>query len=344
MNPTASSGCAARAVLRGAPVSGQAGRTIIELMVAIALGMLILLGVGTLFVGANQTARMSTSVATTEEGGSIILTLMGDAIRRAGYGEIVAANSFTIAGNSPQATQATLLFSGRHLLGCSGGRFANPEAGDFTCVAGGVGDALAVWFQADNVVASNQGPTLDCLGNNPATLAIGNPALVGAGGGAGTLPVVNNVYFVNNGSLMCQGNDETGAAGAPPAPLVDNVVDFRVFYGFDDVGFANPMTMINRPTPRRMVDAATLNGLPNIGNLTAWDYVVSVHVCLTLRTQEAGVSTQPAQQYRPCPRNEAEAAGVVPLVNAPAGGAIYRSYSQVFTVRSRATPSPMRPT
>jgi hypothetical protein len=71
--------------------------------------------------------------------------------------------------------------------------------------------------------------------------------------------------------------------------------------------------------------------------------VVSAHVCLLLRTRENSVSAQTNGQIMPCPQNAAEAADTVVAVPNPVPGAVVRSYSQVFTVRSRATPSPMRP-
>jgi type IV pilus assembly protein PilW len=317
----------------------QSGRTLIELLVAMALGLMVIMGVSSLYLASAQNNRFASSVAQAEEQGTTLLHLIGVAIKRAGYSEIVGT---TISANQAQANQDNLLYRGPAMRGCTGGRFTDPAGNDFTCTAGGgVGDTLAVWFQGDTVLATAQGPTPNCLGGLPATVAptgaVGQAAL-----GAGAFPLVNNAYWVQNGTLFCQGFDPGGAEAGPEA-IVDGVLDFRVFYGFDEQGYANPAALSDRPAARRIVDAAFLNGLADVGVLSPWDFVVSVHLCLLLRTGEAGIAADPIGPITPCPADAGEAAGTVAQVNNPLPGAVVRAYTQVFTVRSRATPSPMRP-
>jgi type IV pilus assembly protein PilW len=310
--------------------TSQHGRTLIELLVAIALSLLILLGVGTLYLGANQSARISGNVASVEETGQILLSLLGSAIRRAGYSEIV--------GTDP-GVRLNLLYDGPTVRGCVNQHFEDPNAGDFDCVAvaGGTGDALAIWYQADSVLAAAQGASLDCLGNAAPMWAITNPSYAGRVPG-GQLPLVRNVYFARNGSLFCLGNGNPN-----PQPLADNVLDFKVYFGFDDDGYANAANTGERPSARSIRTANEINALAPANLISPWDFVVSVHVCVLIRTPEAGTTAGAGATFRGCPQNAAEAAGEAPAQALPADGAIRRAYTQVFTVRSRAAPTPATP-
>ena len=89
-----------------------------------------------------------------------------------------------------------------------------------------------------------------------------------------------------------------------------------------------------------MLTAADINALAPIGGLTPWDFVVSVQVCLLIRTQEQGTSL--GGDFTPCPADAAQAMNpaLITPVALPADGALRRAYTQVFTVRSRASQSP----
>jgi type IV pilus assembly protein PilW len=315
--------------------SSQAGRTLIELLVAIALGLVILTGVGSLYFTTSQSTRVSGNVASIEESGQIAMTLMGNSVRRAGYSEIAGTNS---------TARFNLLFNGPHVRGCDGGRdfvnavAADPTNADLACtpsaVAGRVGDTLAVAFQADSVLSAAQAASLDCVGNNPPTRAA--PAAYAGSVPGGVVPVVQNVYFLrNDGNLMCMGNGNPGQ----PQPLMTNVEDFRVFYGFDRASFLLAGGTGAPPSASSLLSAAELNALATVGFLTPWDFVVSVHVCVLLRTQDAG--TAAGGTFVPCPATAAEAVGSVDPIALPADGAFRRAYVQVFTIRSRASQSPI---
>lgn len=313
----------------------QLGRTLIELLVSLALGMLILLGVGTLYLGANQSARVTQSLSAIEESGQVVMSIIGAAVRRAGYSEIIGTS---------EIARSNLLFRGPHLRGCPNGYFfktpsvAVPTSTDLDCVtttAGGKkGDSIQIAFQADNVLAPSQGPTLDCLGAAPPTRPA-PPVFAGRVTG-GVVPVVQNIYYLTeNNVLMCLGN-----GGPTPEPLLQDVEDFRVFYGFDDAAFKAGGTI---GTGNSLLSAADLNAMTPIGDLSPWDFVVSIHICALVRTAQQGVTTNTsgsASAYTPCPTTPAEATGVPAAKPQPTDGRIRRAYTQVFTVRSRAAQSP----
>jgi type IV pilus assembly protein PilW len=315
----------------------QRGRTLIELLVSIALGLLILLGVGTLYLGANQTTRVTTNVSVMEESAGTIVALLGASVRRAGYSEIAGVG---------QDRRTSFLYDGPHLQGCRNQHYAVTAGDPLSFACGGAAqlagnDVLVVWYQADNRVAAAQADTLDCLGNTAPLWTVAEPTLANAVPVVGALPagqirLVRNVFYVDAaGNLMCE-----GSGNAAPQPLVPGVEQFRVFYGFDDVAYANPTAVVAEPVARSLRDAAFLDAQPGLGNLNAWDFVVSVHVCVVLRSQEVGVRVGTAT-YQPCPADAVEAAGDVPAVAPPADGAFRRAFNQVFTLRSRSTPAPL---
>lgn len=324
----------------------QQGRTLIELLVAIALGLLILLGVGTLYLGANQSTRVATNIASAEETGQIVLATIGNAIRRAGYAELV--------GTDWVPSRQDLLYSGPHLQGCMGSDFerdgdGNPkiEGGKFKCVgeAPDSPDSLAVVFQGDNIVASSQGPTSDCLGQDPTMVPIANPDYAALVSGA-NMPLVRNIYYLGDPvdgmrNLLCKGGNNNAAT------LIGNVEDFKVYFGFDDVAFGAPTvdTNIGNPVARSVRTAAEINNLtPSNPMYPAWDFVVTVHVCVLIASNDRGVRSElGAATHTPCPQTANEAAGIDPIADVPslADGRVRRAFSQVFTVRSRAKPAPV---
>jgi hypothetical protein len=312
------------------------GRTLIELLVAIALGLLILLGVGTLYLNSNQTTRSATNVASAENVGQVALTLIGNSIRRAGYSEIIGTEWTGLAVNS--------LYQGPTIRACRGARFTgdDPNAACGSTVAGAP-DSLGIWFQADNALAASQGGTDDCVGTTPGPNAgdPGNQPVTNANyvPRVATIRVAQNSFHIDSNNLRCRGV-------ATIQPLLTGVEDLKVYFGFDDFGYANPALIDTIPIARSVRDAAFINGLtPPSPLFSPWDYVVSVTVCVLVRTEEQGMTTQrtTTDSYQLCPQNEAQAAGTQTIATAPvaADGRVRRAYTQTFSVRARTKPSPL---
>jgi len=305
----------------------QRGRTLIELLVSIALGLLILLGVGTLYLSSNQSTRSATNVATSENVGQVALTLIGNSIRRSGYSEIIGTEYSGLSNN--------MLYQGPTLRACTGARFAgdDPSAACGAPVAGAP-DSIGIWYQADNALASSQGATDDCVGTTPGLTAVTNGNYLPR---VASIRVVQNSFFVNGNNLRCQG-------GADVQPLLTGVEDLKVYFGFDDFAYANPALLDTIPTARSVRDATFINGLaPPSPLFSPWDYVVSVTLCVLVRTEEQGVSAQGATvQYQPCPQNANQAAGsAITAAVTATDGRVRRAFTQTFSVRVRTKPSPL---
>jgi type IV pilus assembly protein PilW len=306
---------------------GQRGRTLIELLVAIALGLLILLGVGTLYLGASQSTRSMTGLASAEESGAVALKLIGNAIRRAGYAEII--------GTEDNNFRQNLLYDGPLIRACKGVGFDDIAAEDYDCgSASAAPDILAVWFQGDTALASPQSPTEDCLGNAVAPVPVVNPDFRAR---VPNIVVVRNIYRINGNRLQCRGN-----GGANFETLLEGVEDLKVYFGFDDLAFANAAAWTERPTARSIRSAEEIHAFTDPSPLfSRWDYVVSVHICVLVATAETGVTAGAAQTHELCPQTVDQARGLVAIPTATsADGRIRRAYTEVFTVRSRAAHTP----
>jgi type IV pilus assembly protein PilW len=63
----------------------QAGVTLLELLISMSLGLLLLVGIGTIYVGSNQTYRVQEQNARIQESGRYALDVIGRSLRHAGY-------------------------------------------------------------------------------------------------------------------------------------------------------------------------------------------------------------------------------------------------------------------
>ncbi len=316
-----------RAATAPARARRQRGRSLVELLIVMALGLLIIGGVATLYLASNQSTRAATSLAGAENLGQTALTLIGASVRRAGYSEIIGTEYTGFSNNA--------LYAGPVLRACRAARFNNddPGAGCGAATAG-ASDALAVWFQADTVLTAGQGATDDCLGAPAVAQAVANGNYIGR---AANVPVVANTFFLANGALACR-----TPAGAQQ--LLAGVEEFKVYFGFDDAQYANPSRSDLPPTASSLRDADSINALAApTASTSAWDYVVSVTVCVLVRTQDNGVAAQGGSvSYARCPQNAAQAAGRETVATGTAtDGALRRPIVQTFAVRAKTVPSPL---
>ena len=321
----------------------QHGRTLIELLIAMAISLVIIAGVSSLYLSSSGVSRLAGEAGTAEESGQIAMFVFGGAIRLAGYGEILG---------SDYASRDQTLFDGAHVRGCTNSRFAVPLPAappllDLNCTGAGAQDALYVRFQARPEVAAisnaerNRVELTDCLGDQTPLETI-DPTSGRAGAGVQRRMVTNVFALALNAagrlSLYCN-----GSGGGGNSPLVEDVVQFKVYYRLDDAAyFAGAGGATNAaPLGGSVRDAAFINGL-SAAIVDPWNYVVAVMVCVTVRTNEGGVATSlPANSTPRCPVTAAEASTGLALVGPnPAGGVLHRSYSQVFTIRSHATATP----
>jgi type IV pilus assembly protein PilW len=297
------------------------GRSLVEVMIALTLGMVVLLAVSSMFIGNRGTYRSMDEKARLDEEGRLALQLMVQHVRMAGYGSLsgntrydadhyVASGGQTTAVTAPavftrfnQATAPTPELQGfgaNAIRGCRTG-FANSQAmvTALACAAGGTSDALMVRYEVDNnsanLTAGNV-PT-DCIGNaiSPTPLLDGTQIFI-----------IDNRFFIQNNpvtgtpELYCNGNGGTvnypnASLTLPAQPLAENVEQMIISYGLLAPAVDSDGVMLD---PDR-VFSQSINRYVRADLVTNWNQVGTVKICLVVRSANNGVTTAP-QQYRNC--------------------------------------------
>ena len=324
----------------------QAGRTLIELLIAMAIGLVIVIGVSSLYLSSSGISRTANQISTAEQAGQLALLLIGDSMKRAAYGEIIG---------SDYAAQGQTLMDGVHLAGCTGTTFTDPFPAyvlppaaqtppDLSCTVASGGDTVYVRYQAAPVIAQMLPAAVagismrDCGASLLNQDQVLSPVQLRAGAGL-VRPMVTNVFRrdpVNN-TLDRAGYGNAGTF----LTLLQNVVEFRVFYRFDDAAYTPGSSGVTNAIPfgGSIRDATAINALA--GAIDPWNYVVAAMVCLTIQTDEVSSGPSVTNFAAPrCPVNALEAETGLGLVTTTTDGRIRRTFSQVFTLRNRATPSP----
>jgi type IV pilus assembly protein PilW len=192
------------------PRSGAAcGHTLIELVIALALGLVVTAGAVSLYRTQRAAFARAGDSIQMRESGLTALTLIGQQLLMAGF----------FPADAPQAARSPALF------GCSGG---HPTGGDdsLNCEAlASHSDGVAIRYVGDNVSTwpSATGQSTDCLGQ---AVTNSSSALVGQG-----VLIVNRYFAKTSGStgepeLYCEGNGKPGSA----QPLVEGVERVRFRY------------------------------------------------------------------------------------------------------------------
>jgi type IV pilus assembly protein PilW len=306
------------------------GRSLVEVMISLTIGLMIVLALTSLFAVNRQTYRATDDKSRLDDEGRLALNLMSHHIRMAGYGNLVSTNESGVREKSADGlssvneTYPTLYtdFSNAEgknvdaIQGCAGG-FVDPKstASPIPCAAGVGSDAFRVSYVVDASSANVTGGAIptDCLG---AELIMSATPAAGRKPAGGDKYIIDNRFFVqlNNGipELYCQGNGNT-EPGAPnlknaAQPIAENVEQMRVTYGIS----ANDGQAIERYLPANLV--------------TDWNTVVSARVCLILRSANDKVTTA-KQTYRDC--NDA--------VMTATDNRLRGVFSTTVSIRSRST-------
>lgn len=287
----------------------QMGRTIVEVMISLTIGLVIVAALAAMFLANRQTFRSTDDKGRLDAEGHLTLSLLAFQVRMAGYGSLLSTTESYVNETNDGVTTANVSLPALYtnnsnengvavnaIRGCAGG-FSNSSAdvGSISCAAGTASDAFLVRYVVDantaNVTAA--GVPTDCLG---AALML-NPAIPGSGRKAPSGPyfLVENRYFVrmNNGvpELYCQGNGGTVAGTAfvnAAQPIAENVEQMKITYG---VSSKNSQV------------ADTFLPAQSVVN---WEAVISARICLLMRSTNDGI-TQSRQVYRDCNNTEVTA-------------------------------------
>lgn len=290
----------------------QHGRTLLELLIALAIGLVIMLALGTVYLGTSSTTRQSTSVNRMSEDAAIVFKFIGDNLRMAGFSR---PRALTLPGgpiiDGVKVTAPDRAFTGAAVRGCDHG-FADSSVAfeNLTCAAdANQPAAIAIRFEGDelNTVPINGNPS-DCLNQevvDTLTSVLGPYHLIESrfatrSDGASGTP-----------ELTCGGN---GSDTFSPQPLVQFVEDIQLRYGITSA------SQTSRDVAR-YVTAAEINALGGSVDHD-WSRVVNVRICLVMRGQNRDQSD--SSSYIGCDGNTA----------ASDDGLARRAFTSVYALRN----------
>jgi type IV pilus assembly protein PilW len=290
------------------------GFTLVELLVAVTIGLVVLASSLSLYVASSRGSQMSQVDTQMNEDGILAINLIQQQLKQAGYSrQVIPAAGAAVMGN----------YAGPAVRGCDGG-FTNTAA-DFdslACTTGSGSDAVAIRYEAttDNTMPTTDASPLatNCVGKgiNAATASQASPAPTPASA-AGNYALADNRYSVTDANtqpmLSCRGAEQSGTSNAigVSQPLLANVESMQILYGVASRPSAE-LAATYDPLRHQIISyltASEVDVLPStsvLPNITEdrWSRVLSVRVCLLMRSDQ-------------------------PVKDAPAGGMAYKNCSNV---------------
>ena len=338
------------------------GFSLIELMVSLVIGLIISAAAFSAYLGASGAAKMAEAQSRMNEDAQAALAILTQQLRMTGNNpkqtnriDNTATPTLSSMRNpvylpTPTYLNFTTTFapSAFAIRGCDG-KFSNlnaPAANRIElldCVPDTAKpDSVAISYEADqfNTVGTSGGAATDCLGNALKAITATVPSFTTSGTSttANQSPtevrytVADNRFYVGTSttilspSLYCQGNGGAGT-GTGPQPLVENIEDVQFSYGM--LSTSTPAASATTAVVAgylRAYEISALTDTPETPNEAArWAKVVTVRICVLVRSENPVVSDATSAQYRNC-----EDA----LVTAP-DLRLRRAYSTTVILRNR---------
>lgn len=273
----------------------QRGLTLVELMIAVAINLVVVLAAAYLYLNGRQTQRAVEERSAIFENGQLALELIGKDIGNAGYypahmhepGAMLQVNMGSYVNPAPLVAAFNA-----GVFGCSNGRFQNGACVNADGTAYKHDGLLLNYFTDDNLNLA-AGARADCQGSRVDNDAGINQARAGGAWKSANLPpesplFVSNGYTLREMAYSADGGARTintfglaclGNGSASYQVLVPGIEQFRVRYGLRDASAARAS---------QYVDAAAANNAVNVvvndQTLSAWQRVVSIQVCVVARS------------------------------------------------------------
>lgn len=265
----------------------QGGWTLVELLVATALGLITVAAAWASYTSSVTMARGSLAMAQVAEDSDTVVRLLRRQIAMAGFSWPTVAPA---SGPVLHVLPATLL----SVRGCDGG-FAHPGAPALgttasslmpakdtagpDCTSTDGPDAIALRFQTDATSAypDAAGNPTDCLGRGLVA--------VPASASAPAHFVADQRFYVREGAFLCTGNGGVAVGDdlLPGQPLAEGVVDLQFTYGLSAALTEPGVHPVSSYVDARGVSAAS-----------AWPRVVAVRLCLIMASASDHVVSEPA--------------------------------------------------
>lgn len=296
----------------------QQGFTLIELLIALGIGILLMASVLMVMVSATQSGRVSDAETAMNEEGLIVLNLLQQQIRLAGYANTVS-DTGTITKN----------FTGTSIRGCDKGfTDASVAFANLTCnTTGDDNAAIAIRYEADlqNTTPNSTSPT-NCQLDN---IAIDVQSEAFPLDTTRRYALADNRYFART-SGTDSGRPELSCRGATSAtaydgvqPLIENAQQLKFIYG---------VTRTNDPADLQIVTYRTASQIDSEfateALLDRWRRVASVKICVLMRSVEpARDNSISGQSYKDCDGN----------TQTSSDGYLRRAYITTAQLRNKAS-------
>lgn len=322
------------------------GFSLVELMVSMAIGLIVLAATFSAYLGGSSGSKIAEAQGVMNEDAQAALSILSQQLNMAGSNpdqpdrtDMSRRNPVYGATAYPTPGFVTSNFT---IRGCDGLFGSPPEKtrlDELECLsdASALPDAVAVSYEADrfNTVPSvpttgapDKSPT-DCLGVKLTPVSVTLPVVSSKGTTADATvryAVASNRFYIDRPSpgavpsLYCRGNGD----GSTAQPLVENIEDLQLSYGMAAKDITDhTATVAGYLTASQFVDQPDLKPLSEAGR---WARVLSVRVCVLVRTADPVVSDATSARYFNCD-------GL--LVTAPPDLRLRRAYTTTVTLRNR---------
>lgn len=300
------------------------GFTLVELLVATAVGLVVVLAASTMYINARDTQRVLSDKAQIFESAKIALDIIGRDLEIAGYypserpapdadkaAQVVTVQAYS---NPSGAVGPAAYNSG--VFGCQRGRLSGEK--DVACAPNGSAspdaDGLVVNYYTMDSADLSTGNRADCLRQDPAgkpggdpindaRVAAGSPIFVSNRYSLGAVSVAIEGQTIKTFNLACWGNGNQKGGYQPLVVGIDQLRFFYLLSGFADAQYVRASAVAD----------------------TAWGSVAAVRVCLVAR------SLQPVRLQGSTPYNIVDCDGVTKTYS---DGVERRIFSQVFPLKN----------
>jgi type IV pilus assembly protein PilW len=325
--------------------SRQQGRTLLELMISITIGLVVLGAVSVVYLATTATSRQSLATSRMSEDAAIVMNILGNNLRMAGYSTprtLVSSGGALVAGR--KLTIPDRNFTDYAVRGCDFGFSSTVTTStafkDITCsTTEGLSAAFAVRYEGD--VFNEDDPDADKKGSNTVPvkdtdtgkfipsdcISVGIKKPDGYESSSYdpdiTYPLVEARFSIatsdSNGTpeLYCAGSGGTKAKNTrfKRQALMQFVENMVISYGIADDSISGNVV---RYVTQRDIDGLT--GTPE----AHWSRVVNVKLCIVMRSDKP--DKDGGGNYIDCKGDSV----------ASANKYLRRAFTSVFTLRNRA--------
>ena len=347
----------------------QQGMTLIEVLIALTIGLIILIAIGTAYLSSTNMARQRENQSELNEPAAIVIRMLQHDVANAGYVDIFdfdatnqrqAASLFNpaypqlmnlyqrIPGAAPLGTPLSQFFPGlMPVFGCDGAMNSTPStpnaittAGTVTLACGTANatkNSLQIAYQAAPSSTTN---ALRSLNDPNATTGEGRDCNQQSLDPVGSKFVINR-YFIQASStdgvneLYCAGSGNSSSQ-----PLARGVEEFVLRYQTSTPGVAPPVGSISPVAGGTQAQylSATAVAASSIG----WANVTAVEVCMVSATATgtAATGTTALQTSRPTCERTAAGNFKSDITRATGDTRLWKRFTSTISVRNAIYASP----